>query len=143
MELDSEPTGQVTVTPVRSGDSDVSVSAALSFTALNWDAPQTVTVSAGQDGDALNDTAEIGHTVSGADYASVTAADVPVTVDDDETDPTGVTLSVSPDEVGEGAGATTVTVTAELNGGSRNSATEVSVTVGSGTAVSGTDFARK
>ena len=141
VELDSQPTGTVTVTPARnSGDSDVSVSAALSFTALNWDAPQTVTVSAGQDGDALNDTAEIDHTVSGADYASVMAASVTVTVNDDETASTRVTLSVSPDTVDEGAGATTVTVTARLNGGTRGSDTAVTVTVGSGTAVSGTDF---
>ena len=139
--LDSEPAGTVTVTPARSsGDSDVSVSAALSFTALTWDTPRTVTVSAGEDTDALDDTAVIGHTVSGADYGGETAASVAVTVDDDETDPTGVTLSVSPDAVSEGAGATMVTVTARLNGGSRNTATAVSVTVGSGTAVSDTDF---
>ena len=50
-------------------------------------------------------------------------------------------LSVSPDEVGEGAGATTVTVTARLNGGARGEATPVAVTVGSGTATPGTDFA--
>ena len=140
VELDSEPTGPVTVTPVRSGDSDVSVSAALSFTALNWDAPQTVTVRAGQDVDALNDTAEIDHTVSGGDYESVTAASLTVTVDDDETDSSGVTLSVSPDSVSEAADATVITVTATLNGGARDSATPVSVTVASGTAVSGTDF---
>ena len=139
--LDSEPAGQVTVTPARSsGDSGVSVSGPLSFTALTWDTPQTVTVSAGEDADALDDTAEIGHTVSGADYGSVTAVSVTVTVDDDETDSTGVTLSVSPDTVGEGAGATTVTVTAALNGGSQSTATAVTVTVGLDTAVSGTDF---
>ncbi len=83
----------------------------------------------------------IGHTVSGADYGSVTAASVDVTVDDDETASSGVALSVSPDEVGEGAGATTVTVTARLNGGARGEATPVAVTVGSGTATPGTDFA--
>ena len=139
--LDSEPAGPVTVTPEHSsGDSDVSVSAALSFTASTWATPQTVTVSAGEDADALDDTAVIGHMVSGADYGGVGAASVMVTVDDDETDPTGVTLSVSPDAVSEGAGATTVTVTAALNGGSRGTATEVTVTVGSGTAVSDTDF---
>ena len=63
-----------------------------------------------------------------------------VTVNDAETASTRVTLSVSPDTVDEGAGATTVTVTARLNGGTRGSDTAVTVTVGSGTAVSGTDF---
>ena len=140
--LDSQPTGQVTVTPARtSGDADVTVSGALTFTADDWAAPRTVTVGAAHDLDADDDAAVIGHTVSGADYGSVTAASVDVTVDDDETASSGVALSVSPDEVGEGAGATTVTVTARLNGGARGEATPVAVTVGSGTATPGTDFA--
>ena len=83
----------------------------------------------------------IGHAVSGGDYGSVIAASVAVTADDDETVSSGVTLSVSPESVSEGASATTVTVTASLNGGTRGEATPVSVTVGSGTATSGTDFA--
>ena len=42
-----------------------------------------------------------------------------VTVDDDETASSGVTLSVSPESVAEGAAETTVTVTARLDGGTR------------------------
>ena len=87
--LDSEPTGNVTITPSRSsGDSDVTVSGALTFTPSNWETEQTVTVSAAQDADAVNDTATVSHSVTGADYGSndVTAADVAVeTVTDDET----------------------------------------------------------
>ena len=140
--LDSKPTGQVTVTPSRSsGDADVTVSGALTFTTANWDTAQTVTVSSAQDLDAVDDTAVIGHAVSGGDYGSVIAASVAVTADDDETVSSGVTLSVSPESVSEGASATTVTVTASLNGGTRGEATPVSVTAGSGTATSGTDFA--
>ena len=102
--LDSEPTGQVTVTPSRSsGDADVTVSGALTFTTADWDTARTVTVSAAQDPDAIDDTAVIGHAVSGGDYGSVAAASVAVTVDDDETASTGVTLSVSPESLGEGA----------------------------------------
>ena len=140
--LDTEPAGTVTVTPVRSGDADVTVSAPLSFIVHNWNTPQRVTVMAGEDADAADDAAVISHTVSGADvdYNGVSAPSVDVTVDDNEMASTGVTLSVSPDEVGEGAGATTVTVTARLNGGTRGSDTAVTVTVGSDTAVSGTDF---
>ena len=52
-----------------------------------------------------------------------------------------MTLTVSPDELAESASATDVTVTATLNGGTRNAATPVVVAVGSGTATSGTDFA--
>ena len=142
--LNSEPTGTVTVTPARdSGDSDVTVSAALDFTADNWDTEQTVTVTGGQDTDAVGDTAVIDHTVSGADFGSLiseTGATVTVTVDDDETISTGVTLLVSPSSLSEGEGATTVTVRAALNSGTRNTATTVTVTVGSGTAMEGTDF---
>ena len=64
--LDSEPTADVTVTPFRSsGDSDVTVSGALTFTASNWNTAQTVTVNAAHDSDADDETAVIGHTVGG------------------------------------------------------------------------------
>ena len=81
--LTSEPTGPVTVTPSRgSGDTGVTVSGALTFTATNWDDAQTVTVSAASDTDAEHDRATIEHTIAGADYGvnSVTADDVTVTV---------------------------------------------------------------
>ena len=142
--LDSRPTGDVTVTPSRtSGDADVTVSGALTFTPDNWSSAQTVTVRAAEDLDANDDTAEIGHTVSGGDYGSETAQTVTVTVDDDEFASRGVLLSANIKEVLESAGATAITVTAALNGGSRSSDTPVEVSVGGGTstATSGTDFA--
>ena len=77
--LTSQPTGPVTVTPLHgSGDTDVTVSGALTFTTADWNEAQTVTVSAGSDADAENDTATIEHTIVGADYGvnSVTADDV-------------------------------------------------------------------
>ena len=55
----------------------------LTFTVDNWDVAQTVTVKAGQDDDAANDTATLTHTASGGDYASVTK-NLPVTVTDDD-----------------------------------------------------------
>ena len=62
VELDTQPTESVTVTPSRSsGDPDVTVSGALTFTTSNWSEPQTVTVSARQDADAADDRAVIGH----------------------------------------------------------------------------------
>ena len=45
---------------------------------------QSVTVSAGQDDDAVNDTATLAHTASGGGYGAVTGS-VSVTVADDET----------------------------------------------------------
>ena len=78
--LDSKPTGDVTVTPSRSsGDADVTVSGALTFTPGNWSSAQAVTVSAAEDLDSNNDTAVIGHAVSGGDYGSETARSVTVT----------------------------------------------------------------
>ena len=142
--LDSRPTGDVTVTPSRtSGDTDVTVSGALTFTPDNWSSEQTVTVRAAEDLDGDDDTAEIGHAVSGGDYGSVTAQTVTVTVDDDEFASTGLWLSANIKEVLESAGATAITVTVELNGAPRLSDTPVTVSVGGGTstATSGTDFA--
>ena len=139
--LTSEPTGEVTVTPSVSGDADVTVSSALTFTATDWDQAQTVTVSAAQDVDAANDTATIEHAVSGADYgdSSATADDVPVTVEDDET---GLTLTVNPTAVDEDASGISVTVTGTLDGVTRDEPTTLTVSVGASddAAIAGTDY---
>ena len=97
--LKSEPTGDVTVTVNDPTDNtDVTAAPASStFDENDWDTPKTVTVSALQDADGVNETATVTHTVSGADYAPETASDVRVTVDDDETPdvtiaPTGITV---------------------------------------------------
>ena len=140
--LDSQPTGVVRVRPLReSGDTDITPSGALSFTADNWDRPQTVRVTAAEDADAADDSAVIGHRVGGADYASVTASSVAVTATDNDSTATGVTLSLTPMSVAEAAGATPVTVTASLSDGARTLDTEIRVSVGSGTASAGSDFA--
>ena len=139
--LMSQPTGDVTVTPTAPEDSDVTLSEALTFTATDWDEPQTVTVAAAHDDDAANDTVTIGHAVAGADYGANSAAadDVAVTVSDDET---SVLLTVGPAVVDEGAEATTVTVHATLDGEPRDEPTPLAVTVGAAddTAVAGIDY---
>ena len=45
---------------------------------------QTVTVTAGEDDDAVDDEVTLAHTASGGDYGSVTE-DLPVTVEDGDT----------------------------------------------------------
>ena len=97
--LKSEPTGNVTVTVNDPTDNtDVTANpASLTFDENDWDTPQTVTVSAVQDADGVNETATVTHTVGGADYASETASEVSVAVVDDETPdvtiaPTGITV---------------------------------------------------
>ena len=80
--LDAAPTGAVTVTP-SSDNMAVTAPGALTFTTSNWSTPQTVAVSATEDGDSTDDTATVSHAVSG--YGSVaTAPSVTVTVRDNE-----------------------------------------------------------
>ena len=141
--LTSEPTGPVTVTPSVPGNSDVTVNpSSLTFTTGDWSTEQTVTVSAAHDVDADLDTATTEHTVSGGDYGAVTAADVAVTVAEDETASTEVVLTVNAPTLAEDAGATQVTLTAALNEAPRVSATDVTVSVGASadTATEGTDY---
>ena len=93
--LISEPTGVVTVTAsVTAHAPDViSLSGAtlmtnnvLTFDAMNWSTPQTVTVSAQQDPDAVNEPVTLTHSFIGTgEYATVTAADVKVTIEDNDT----------------------------------------------------------
>ena len=142
--LRSSPTGPVTVTPDdQTGSGDVTVTpSSLDFSSSDWDTAQRVTVSASEDGDGAVDEATVEHTVSGGDYGSETASDVAVTVTENETASTTVTLTAEPGTVGEDAGATPVMVTAELDAAPRAVATVVTVSVGAGgdSAVAGTDY---
>ena len=93
---------------ISSNNPDVTVSpSSLTFTAGNWDSTQTVTVTAGQDADAADDTANLTHNPSGANYGSVSNAILMVTVTDNET--RGVTVTPTSLTVNEG-GTNTYTV---------------------------------
>ncbi len=72
-----------------------------------------------------------------ADWNAAASAPYTVTV---EAASTTVSLGLAPTTVAEDAGATVVTVTASLDAGVRDAATPVTVSVGSDTATSGTDF---
>ena len=112
VELDSQPRSAATVTASVSGGA-VTVSAPLTFTAQDWEAAKTVTVTAVDDDLPGARTATLTHAVTG--YGTVTtAASVTVTVPND--DP-GVTLSRLALEVAEsgGAAATRATYTMELD----------------------------
>ena len=106
--LDSEPTGNVTVTvggesgEVTVDTGSVGSQKTLTFTTTDWDTAQTVTVSAGQDDDSIDDTATLSHTASGGGYGSVTG-NVSVTVDDDDTP--ALTFTPTALTVDEGASA--------------------------------------
>ena len=73
----------VTVT-VASSNTALSVSpTTLNFDATNWNTGMTVTVTAGSDSNAVDETYTVTHTASGADYESI-ARSIDVTVDDDD-----------------------------------------------------------
>ena len=103
--LATQPTATVTVAITGQAGTDLTLdpsSASLTFTTSNWNTAQTVTVTAGEDDDAVNDTATLLHTASGGDDAGETAS-VAVTVTDD--DEPALTLSTTTLEVTEGADA--------------------------------------
>ncbi len=90
--LATQPTATVTVTLTQPANTDVTVDTdtgmdtnqtTLSFTTVNWNAPQTVTAAAAQDDDAADDSAAISHSASGGGYGSVTGT-VSVSVTDDD-----------------------------------------------------------
>ena len=100
--LDTEPTADVTVDIQLPDSKDLTVDQTeLSFTPANWNTPQTVTVTATHDADAVVDEPVVlTHTVSGGDYEGVTAVQVKVTITEDDT--AGVTISVTALTVPEG-----------------------------------------
>ena len=71
---------------------------------------------------------------------TVTQAEMTLT-DDDQPTTTQIALELDPGTVAEGAGTTTITVTAKLSGDAQAASTEVKVSVTGDTATAGTDFA--
>ena len=103
--------------------------------------PSTVSTTVRALDDPFDDNAEtvaLSATRDGVEFASRAVA-----IADDDLGSTRVDLAVNPAQVREDAGATTVRVTAALDGGAREEDTAVSVTVGSpgDSAVEGTDYA--
>ena len=141
VELSTQPSGEVTVTVGGATGTDLTVvKSSLTFTATDWNTAQTVTVAADQDDDGSNDSETLTHTAAGADYGSVTN-NLPVTVTDNDTASTGIGLTLNPDSIAEGGGATAIAVTAALDGAVQTVPTEVAVAVADDTATAGTDFA--
>ena len=99
--LNSRPTSEVTITPVvrDAAGANISVDQVLTFTPRSWHSVQWVAVKARDDGNVLNGSATIAHTVAGGDYGAngVTAASVPV-VEEDSAEPpakpTGLTADI-------------------------------------------------
>ena len=145
VKLATEPTGTVTVS-IASNNSDVTVSpASLTFHASGagkpWNTAQTVTVSAGQDGDAANESAALTHTAAGGGYGSVTGS-VTVTVNDDDSPPPAqpaASFASASSSTAEDAGTHSVTVNLSTGAPADGLTLGYSVS-GTATAGNGNDF---
>ena len=84
--LTTQPSAAVTVTISGQASSDLVVDpSSLTFSTSNWSSPQTVTVTASDDADALTDpVVTLTHRASGGDYGAVTG-DLRVTITDNDT----------------------------------------------------------
>ena len=96
IKLDSQPSANVTVQSVRSGDSDLTSTLAtsppLTFTPTNWNTPQTVTVNAAQDADAINGKAFFTHRLTSTDITYNNLPFVLIATEDDDEDTTAPTV---------------------------------------------------
>ncbi len=140
--LDVQPTADVTINIT--GGGDVSVNPALlTFTNATWDTAQTVTVTAAQDIDAVDDAQTVTHAVAGSgadEYTGVAVDGLDVTVDDDERP--GIRLTPTTLTVNEGSTADytvelraqpTADVTVDITGGGDVSVSPSSLTFTSAT----------
>ena len=95
--LDTAPTASVTITIGGQTGTDVTATPSpMTFTTTNWSSPQTVTVTAGDDADTVDDSVTLTHTAASTSpvYASIAIDDVSVTVEDNDTAKvTGVTVT--------------------------------------------------
>ena len=107
--LATEPTVNVSVTITGHAGTDLRVSGdrlsndALTFTPLNWNMPQSVTVVPAHDADGVADLETLTHTATGAEYDGL-QTELPVTVNDN--DPLGILiepLALTVAESGNGA----------------------------------------
>ena len=104
------------------------------------DASGTGTFTLTPTNDAFDETNET-ITVSGTS-GSLTVSSATITLTDDDDAPTAITLTVDDSSVGEGDGATSITVTATVDGATRFvDATTVTVSVGGSGTASAVDFA--
>ena len=143
--LATEPTGTVTVA-IASNNTDVTASpTSLTFHASSgskpWNTAQTVTVSAGQDGDDADESATLTHTAAGGGYGSVTGS-VTVTVNDDDSPPPtqpAASFASASSSTAEDAGTHSVTVSLSTAAPAGGLTLGYSVS-GTATAGSGNDF---
>ena len=85
VKLAVKPTADVTITISGHSGTDLSLDQTeLAFTPSNWNTARGVTVTAGEDHDAVEDTEMLTHTASGVGEYQGTKSDLTVNVQDDE-----------------------------------------------------------
>ncbi|MYF13747.1 MAG: tandem-95 repeat protein [Acidobacteria bacterium] len=135
--LATQPSAPVTVAITGTSGTDLTLDeTSLTFNPSGsdlWSAARTITVSAGEDEDRVNDAATLLHAASGGDYAGESASLAVTVTDNDTIPPQEVSLSVTPNPVDEGQ---SLTVAAMLSG-TLPSGVTVPLTLTAGTAESG------
>ena len=125
--LQTEPSGEVTITP-RSTNGDISFDPTSSrFDSGNWNLLSTVHVTAEQDVDAAAETATVTHDVSGADYGADTSLQVDnVELDIADDEAADIVVLVTKLDVTEGASSGyTITLGSRPVGGEVTIALEI------------------
>ena len=118
VKLATQPSDTIIVTISGHDGTDLTLSGTtltnnqLTFTTTNWGTAQTVTVKAGEDDDAANESETLAHTASGGDYVNITK-DLPVSITDDDDPQVAVSFDRAIYRVLEGD---TVTVGVTLSG---------------------------
>ena len=123
VKLATQPSDTVTVTISGHDGADLTLSGTtltnnqLTFTTTNWGTAQTVTVKAGDDDNADNESETLAHTASGGDYVNITK-DLPVSITDDGDPQVTFVPDAVTREVNENTGANQ-NVGSPVTGGSR------------------------
>ena len=95
--LKSQPTATTTVAIGGATDPAVALDRTnLTFTPMDWDTPQTVTITPVRDADAVSEFITVTHTLTGGDYGGLRAGSVLVSVDDSDTRDVIVSVSSLP-----------------------------------------------
>ena len=104
--LNTPPTADVTVRVAGHARTVVTPTpASLTFTSTTWSTAQTVTVTARNDADTINDTVTLTHRATSTDsnYSGITIDSVVVTVEDNDTAPSGNVLVSNVGQTTEGS----------------------------------------